>query len=119
MDNASIIELFCDSNIDLNIKNEDGHTPLMYAAYNGYNETVNHLTLRTKNLDIEDRKGNTLMLIYILKRNQEMINKILSRGAHINFRNQFGITPLLFAIRHELPEDIVHLLVKKGADLHL
>jgi|JI9StandDraft_2_1071091.scaffolds.fasta_scaffold253820_2 ankyrin repeat protein len=55
MDNAAIIEFFCDTNIDLGIKNEEGNTPLMYAAYNGYNETVNHLTLRTKNLDTEDK----------------------------------------------------------------
>lgn len=39
----------------------------MYAAYNEHNDTVNHLTLRTKNLDTEDKKGNTLMLIYLKK----------------------------------------------------
>lgn len=99
MDNAAIIEFFCDTNIDLGIKNEEGNTPLMYAAYNGYNETVNHLTLRTKNLDTEDKQGNTLMMIYLKNKDHEMLNKLLSRGASINFRNRFGITPLLYAVK--------------------
>ena len=91
----------------------------MFAAYNGYNETVNHLTLRTKNLDTEDKKGNTLMLIYLMKRDLVMINKLLSRGAKINFRNRFGISPILFALKNKLPEEIIDFLLRKGADPHL
>jgi ankyrin repeat protein len=81
MDNPYMIELFCDTGVDLSTLNPDGHTPLMYAAYNGYNETVNHLTFRTKNIDVEDRNGSTLLLIYIQKNSIEMITKIVNRGA--------------------------------------
>lgn len=64
-DNPYIVELFCDAKVNLDITNSKGETPLMFAAYNGYNETVNHLTLRAKSLDIEDKQGMTLLLIYI------------------------------------------------------
>jgi len=119
MDNPYIIELFCDTDISLDTVNSEGHTPLMFAAYNGHNETVNHLTFRTKNLDTEDQKGNTLILLYVDKEDVEMVNKLLSRGADVNYRNRFGKSPLLKAVENNCLPELVDLLLRKGANAHL
>lgn len=59
------------------------------------------------------------MLIYLKKEDKDMIKKLLSRGAKINFRNRFGISPLLFAVRLKLSEEIIDSLLSQGADPHL
>lgn len=72
----------------------------MYAAYNGKYDAVNHLTFRTKNLDFEDIHGNTLMMILLKANNQDMVTKLVNRGANLNFRNKYGKSPLLFAVEN-------------------
>ena len=46
MQSVNIIELFCDYGANLAVKDSQGHTPLIFAAINGYDDTVNYLTLR-------------------------------------------------------------------------
>lgn len=48
-----------------------------------------------------------------------MVNKLLSRGAKINFRNRFGISPLLFCLKNKVSEEIIDFLLRKGADPYL
>ena len=91
----------------------------MFAAYNNYNETVNHLTFRTKDLNTEDSSGMTLLLIYIEKEDSEMAYKIVNRGADVNYRNRFGKSPLLFAIENKVSHEIIDYFIRKGANPHL
>lgn len=43
-------------------KDAHGHTPLLFAAKNDYDDIVNYLTLRAKNLNVEDKEGYTIMI---------------------------------------------------------
>jgi ankyrin repeat protein len=71
---------------------------LIFAAKNEYDDIVNYLTLRAKNLNVEDKEGLTIMALYLLKQKISMVKKILIRGADINYRNKFGKTALHYAI---------------------
>lgn len=44
LQNTHLLEIMCDYNNDLTLKNSEGLTPLMYAAKHGYNQIVNFLT---------------------------------------------------------------------------
>jgi ankyrin repeat protein len=65
--NVKAIELFCDYGVDLASKDSVGHTPLIFAAINGYDDIVNYLTLRAKDINVEDKVGNTILILYLKK----------------------------------------------------
>lgn len=54
---------------------------------NNYLDIVNYLTVRAKNVNIEDDKGNTLLSIFIEKNLMSCVRKLLGRGADINYVN--------------------------------
>jgi ankyrin repeat protein len=72
---------------------------LSFAYANGKDFIVNYLSLRVKNLDTEDPEGYTVFSRYVLDNNLEMANKLISRGAQINFTNREGKTALTLAIK--------------------
>lgn len=77
------------------------------------------MSLRAKNLNIQDKEGYTIMMRYLLKKKIGMVKKILIRGADINFRNIFGKTALHYAIEESLDESIIRFLIGRGANPHL
>lgn len=86
-ENTQLLEIFCDHGANLTVKDSEGRTPLMYAASKGYNEIVNYLTLRTKDLNEEDNDSLTLLMIYLFKRDLKMASKLIVRGASVNYVN--------------------------------
>lgn len=111
MQNVKAIELFCDHGADLTWKDLKGHTPLIFAAKNDYDDIVNYLSLRAKNLNVEDKEGMTIMIQYLLKSKIEMVKKILIRGADVNYRNKLGKTALHYAVESNLKETIIRFLL--------
>jgi ankyrin repeat protein len=79
MQNVKAIELFCDHGADLTWKDLNGWTPLIFGAKYDYDDIVNYLTLRAKNLNVEDKEGTTIMIEYLLKSKIEMVKKVSLR----------------------------------------
>lgn len=60
---TNLLELMCDHNVSLTVKNSIGKTPLMFAAEKKDCEnTVNYLTLRTRDLNEEDLHCKTILV---------------------------------------------------------
>lgn len=74
----------------------------MYAADKGYNEIVNYLTLRTKDLNEEDNDSLTLLMIYLFKGDVKMASKLIVRGASVNYVNRNGNTALHLLIENNI-----------------
>jgi ankyrin repeat protein len=79
---------------------------------------VNYLSLRTKNLDVEDRNGITILMHMILQNNYKMVQRLLIRGASIDFVNKHGKTALHICVESKLLESVKYLLFK-GANPHM
>lgn len=117
----------CDVGAKLTVKDSKGRTPLMYASAKGYNEIVNYLTLRTKDLNEEDANSLTILIHYLFKSDFKMASKLIIRGSDVNYVNRNGNTALHLLIENNtfnekgqgsMIEGIAFLL-KKGADPHI
>ena len=49
-------------NINLDVQDSKGYTPLIIAAYNGNKETVEWLLAHNANPDVQDNSGNTALM---------------------------------------------------------
>ena len=93
-------------------------TPLIYAAHRQLNQIVNHLTIRSKNLDEEGADTLTILIHYLLNKNFKMASKIIARGANIDHVNSNGKTALHICIENKI-EEAIEFLIDKGANQHI
>mgnify|MGYP001148776508 CR=1 FL=1 len=122
IDNQSIwaVELFCDHGADLeSINCESTKSPLIYAAENNLDEMCMYLSLRTKNVDLEDNDGNNIFNMYLIKEDKQRCMQLLMRNANINYVNKLGKTPLHIAIEHQLNKGIIKFLLQAGASPYI
>ena len=84
---------------DLNLSNDFGDTPLMYAAYHGNEESVNALVQAGANLECRNESLCTALMYAAHNEagNSECVELLLKSGADVNARNADGRTSLLFA----------------------
>jgi ankyrin repeat protein len=90
------VELFCDHGADIETRNSKGITPLMYAALKGFDQICMYLSLRTQDVDMEDKAtGQNVFSIYLMKKDVGRMKQLLMRGADVNYVNKItGLTPL-------------------------
>ena len=117
-EHTHLLEVLCDHGANLAVKDNEGMTPLMYASSKGRDEIVNYLTLRTKDLNEEDKNSLTLLIQYLYKEDFKMARRILVRGANIDYVNSNGNTALHLCVENGL-DSAVTFLLKKGANPHI
>jgi len=71
---------------------------------------VNYLSLRTKELDCEEKGGDTILFVYLRKKDYEMVRKLLIRGANPNYQNRFGLTALHVAMQQDLEDRFFEII---------
>ena len=117
-ENTKLLELMCDHKAKLTVKNSVGMTPLMFAAEQQYQEIVNYLSLRTRDLNEEDANSITILVHHLFSNSLEMASKLIVRGAKIDYVNRNGNTALHLCIEnHKL--EAVKFLMLKGANPHI
>jgi glyoxylase-like metal-dependent hydrolase (beta-lactamase superfamily II) len=62
--------------------------------------------------------GQTILFAAVMSCSPEIIEYLISKGADVNARDGFYMTPLLIACRSGLPLATIRLLVEKGADVN-
>ncbi|MBI2352948.1 ankyrin repeat domain-containing protein [Candidatus Dependentiae bacterium] len=88
--------------IDINYKDKQGLTPLMYFVMRSFelNFITDFLENEKKNLNInaQDNDGNTALMFAVLTNNDPLFELLLKKGADPNIKNIDGNTTLHFAI---------------------
>ena len=108
-----IVDLLLEHGTDVNRVDIKGRTAVYLAACQGYNAIV---TLLLENgADINRGSYKTPLHAVVRLRLTNMVHLLLDNGADINAYNQFHHTALFIAASAEM-NDIVELLLKKGAD---
>ena len=106
-------------NIDLNLKDVVGRTPLHIAAEKGNMDVAMFLIENGANVNVADVNGNTPLVFIINKTgNLKVIQRLLEKGATVNVQNRTGETALMYAAWHG-HSAIVQLLLENRADVTL
>ena len=83
------LELFCDrieAETFTKMVDSRGHNPIVLASWLGNFESLNYLSIRGLNLDLEDRDGRSLLASVLMSNKQDLALNLIQRGADINFQ---------------------------------
>lgn len=112
--NQEAAKLLLTSDVDVNVKNAKGYTPLIMAVLGGHEIIAEMLIADGANVNIEDNYGNT-PLHYSVKY-KGLVKILLKNHADPNVLNFVQIrTPLEIAVSEGLPE-VAELMIIAGAN---
>lgn len=106
-------------NIDVNLKDAVGRTPLRIAAEKADIPMVMFLIENGADVNIADANGNTPLIFIINKTgNLEITKHLIAKGAAVNTQNRTGETALMYAAWRGYT-DIVAFLLENRANITL
>ena len=100
--------------IDFNALDINGRCALLYAVIFGENELVNELIPLTKDLDCSEgsKEGISPLIAAIISGNVQIGKKLIDSGANLKHVDQFGNTPLHYAVYHK-QNDLLETMLSK------
>jgi len=117
------INYFISKGVDINKANNEGLTPLMYAASaNPDLETISTLISASKNINQVDKKGASALALAVRRNSPEVVKLLIEKGADVNLIDKEGynlayyLIPT-FAQRPEAFEVKLKLLQEKGFNM--
>ena len=107
---------------DVNTRDKNGWTPLMYAASYARPapEILQVLLAKGADVNAKDNAGDTTLSIAIVRHNtglMDIVRFLLEKGADVNASNKQGLTALMIAAAGHKGE-AVQALLAKGADVN-
>lgn len=85
----------------MNVKGNNGDTPLIYAVLKGKLNMVSHLVEERKAyLEVTDNDGVTPLGNAVIDGYQEMVIYLVENGANLNAKDNNGDTPLLLVAKN-------------------
>jgi ankyrin repeat protein len=103
--------------INVNIKNEHGASPLDCAVYGGHKEIVEALIKADAEVNTQDKNGVSALHCAVYQGHKEIVEALISSDANVNVKDSTDIRPLHCAVS-EGHKEIVEALIKAGADLN-
>jgi ankyrin repeat protein len=107
--------LLATAKVDVNVKDGQGMTPLLWAAKNGYEAIVKLLLATGKvDVDVKDNYGWTPLLVAAGNGYEAIVKLLLATGkVNADVKNKYGRTPLSWAAEKGY-QAIVKLLLATG-----
>jgi ankyrin repeat protein len=102
---------------ELESRDNNGRTPLSWAAENGYDTVVTLLLEKGAELELRDEDGRTPLSWAASYGNDTFVTLLLEKGAELESRDNNARTPLSWAARngHDI---VVTLLLEKGVSVN-
>ena len=120
-DCSAILEALAAQRCNVDLRDNQGKTPLMYACENGRYATVACLIRRGgASVDITDNEGRNVLHHCFTGTNPSLncAKVLFQRGVGVNVRDTAGITPLMLACqacaKTHIP--LIRFLIEQGAD---
>ncbi|KAL7817986.1 ankyrin repeat-containing domain protein [Trichoderma aethiopicum] len=111
----SIFDLLVSSGTDVDLKDQDGQTPLFFAVRSGRESIVEELLERGANPNSINDRGKTPLFYAAENGYRTIASKLLRYGGSLEHRDEDGQTPLFFAVQRG-HVSIVEELLERGAN---
>ena len=117
---VDIMKLFVDRGANVNAVNDEGQTALMWAAERNSADVAKFLLANKAGPGLRNKRGQTALHIAAANFHAAIVGDLLASGAEADLRDADGKTALLLVANSEsfVPDDIMNLLLSKGADLN-
>jgi len=106
-------EKFLEEGADVNARDEDGSTPLLWAVLSGSQEVVELLIARGADINGKNNEGESPLHWAAISGNIKIAEVLLAKGAQVNVKDIFGVTPMRSAILNE-DKDLIELFRRHG-----
>ncbi|KAL3274655.1 hypothetical protein HHI36_016035 [Cryptolaemus montrouzieri] len=103
-------------NIDINVQNASGMTPLSVAVIAAHEESAKILLEHGADPNIADNHGKTPLSFSVSAGNTEVTQLLLEYGADVNVVDTFGNTPIATALLEKPVLNMVKVLLSSGAN---
>jgi ankyrin repeat protein len=114
-----VVRILVEASATLDAQDEKGRTALFWAAKKGHSNVAKVLIDNGANLNLTDNEwGRTALHFAIERENVEVAKLLITAGAPLDIKDGEGRVPLSYAAEQGL-EDVVTLLVEKGADVNM
>lgn len=100
---------------NINLRDGEGYTPIMWAALNGQVNAVSTLVTLGANLNHQDREGYTALMWATQNKHVTIVRQLLNAGASVNLRDNHGYTALHWAAQ-DGQLHMAQMLLQRGAD---
>ena len=108
--------LIDEAEADVNLRNDDGQTPLSLAVSQGHPVGIlEDLLARGADPNIVTNDGDTPVLLALRGDNEDALRALVAGGADLNQKDEDGDFPLLIAARED-DADAIRMLLENGAD---
>jgi len=112
------IEAAIKEGADVNVKNNNGDTPLIMVAEKGNPEAIDMLIQAGADVNAKNSLGYTALMVAARNNeNPEVFDALIKAGADVNAKESFNNTALLFAATEKNAE-VVKAFIKAGADVN-
>ncbi len=109
-DSEAVYKLIADEDIDLNIQDAKGRTPMMIATYNNDVATVKALIDAGADVNIQDKLDNNPFLYAGAEGIMDILKLAIHAGADPTLTNRYGGTALIPASEHGYVDIVKYLL---------
>lgn len=117
--NPGLVSLLLDNGANPNYAKKEYYTEtaLMEAVYSGNKEIIDLLSNHDlqESINIPDETGQTILFHAINKNDKDLVEKLLSKGASIEYKSDYFGTPLMVASKNN-NQEMVALLLNHGAN---
>lgn len=116
--NIEAVKLFLDQGSSIEIKDDDGDTPLLLAVSEGHLNIVRLLLDKGAYIEAKDNDGSTPLICSANAGYLSISKLLLENKGNIEAKDNGGFTPLICACGGG-HKDVVELLINKGANIEV
>ena len=105
--------------VDVNDRNKEGKTALMFAVESDVPEVVQVLLDAGADANVKDKQGVTALMLAVKNSLPDVVQILLEDAdANTSIKDQQGMTALMYAARSNTTPEIVKKLLGAGADIN-